>query len=469
MDAVQEITKYEKDRTIQGKYGLADFWEMRPERRAAVLLRAIQEGHAWHFERNPAYRRAVSARGVRAQIAEEDLPRILRQTSQTFKSYIEILGTPFPQDKPREFVEWLDEQLSVRLPRERFGRIQRRYRSLEALLADIEAVFGDFQFEISTSSGTSGRSTILVRDREAIDKTVESLYLSFQRYMGMQADHRVIFIMPKETRIAMARFTGFCIERLETFNGRVHYTIPFPARPDQVRIRAGRTFRDGWAGQIERRLWHPLINWANKRYATPRSTRETLRLLRAAEAAGEKALLFGGWVHLHSLAREVLAGGHPIQLPPGSLLGTGGGFKEVYAFTPAQIRGDLALALQDVQGQPLPFHDVYGMAESNWAAMQCREGSYHIPPWVYALTLDEDDNPQMATEATGLLAFYDPFGGGRLFPGFFKSADQVRLVNPPGRYDPALDCACGEVGAYIAQGSIQRVDLMEEAGCAAQV
>ena len=109
------------------------------------------------------------------------------------------------------------------------------------------------------------------------------------------------------------------------------------------------------------------------------------------------------------------------------------------------------------------------MAEGNWAAMQCTYGNYHVPPWVYVVTLDDDDHFQERADSTGMLAFFDPYGGGDLFPSFFKSADQVRLVNGAGGYDPALNCACGETGAYIARDSIQRVDLLDEAGCAGQV
>jgi hypothetical protein len=101
--------------------------------------------------------------------------------------------------------------------------------------------------------------------------------------------------------------------------------------------------------------------------------------------------------------------------------------------------------------------------------MQCQQGNYHVPPWIYAVTLDENDRFQECSDATGLLAFYDPHGGGNLFPAFFKTADRVRLINGACVYDPALECACGEKGAYITQGSIQRVDLVDEAGCAAQI
>jgi hypothetical protein len=109
------------------------------------------------------------------------------------------------------------------------------------------------------------------------------------------------------------------------------------------------------------------------------------------------------------------------------------------------------------------------MAEANWAAMQCTQGSYHIPPWVYPVTLDDDGGFQNNADASGLLAFFDPFGGGRLLPSFFKSADRIRLFNGGSGYAGAQTCPCGESGAFILNRSIQRVDLIDEAGCAAQV
>jgi hypothetical protein len=204
-----------------------------------------------------------------------------------------------------------------------------------------------------------------------------------------------------------------------------------------------------------------------ERYVTPRAVKTTIELLGQAEAAGEKVLVFGGWVQLHAIARALQGAGRRLRLAPGSLLGSGGGLKELYPFTPAQIRRDLAAVIELADGSPIPIRDVYGMAEGNWAAMQCREGNYHIPPWIYARTLDDDDGLQQAADATGLLAFFDPYGGGDLFPAFFKTSDRVRLIVGDG--DEALRCPCGEAGAYLAQDSIRRVDLLDEAGCAAQL
>jgi hypothetical protein len=211
------------------------------------------------------------------------------------------------------------------------------------------------------------------------------------------------------------------------------------------------------------------MNWMYDHYVSPRSLRMTIDLLERAQAAGEKVLLFGGWVQLHAIARKLLETGMSIRLAPGSLVGTGGGLKERYPFAPAQIRHDLSQVISLADGSPAPIRDVYGMAEANWAAMQCRCGNYHIPPWIYATTLDEDGQCQPGPDNTGILAFFDPCGGGRLFPAFFKSGDRVRLVNGLGTAGSAAPCCCGELGAYITQDSIQRVDLPDEAGCAAQV
>ena len=451
-------------------YKLQDFWEIPPQERPGLLLEAIRETHAWHFPRNRAYQRIVTARGIGPTLEDAGcLPLLLRPTAQTFKSYIELLGTPFAQDHPLAFLDWLADQLSLDLPRQQFAGFRSRYASLEALLQAIEKNFAAFGLELSTSSGTSGRSTIMVRDQDSIDKTVESFYLAFQRYLGMRAEHRAIFIMPKETRIAMVRMASFSVRRVGLPDERVHFTIPYAAYPDQVRIRAGRTYRQDWHGLVERRLMNPFMNWAYENQVMPRTIEQTIRLLEMAQANQDKVLLFGGWAQLHAIALQLRARGQALHLAPGSLLGSGGGFKERYPFNIHQIRQDIARVIQLADQSPAPMRDVYGMAEGNWAAMQCQQGNYHVPPWIYVVTLDQDDHFQAAPDSTGLLAFFDPFGGGRLFPSFFKTADQVRLVNGALAYDPALNCPCGDAGAYLAQDSIQRVDLLDEAGCAAQV
>ena len=268
----------------------------------------------------------------------------------------------------------------------------------------------------------------------------------------------------------MARMAAFSVRRIGLAEERIHFTIPFPAFPDQVRVRGGHSFREGWRGEIEKRLSYPFMNWANQHLVTPQAVQKALRLAQQASQNGERLLLFGGWSYLHDLALKVLQeGSAPLRLAQGSLLGTGGGFKEFYPHKPEQIRQDVSRAFTLSDGSPLPLRDVYGMAESNWAAMQCQAGNYHIPPWVYAVVLNEEGLFRIENKARGVLAFFDPFGGGSLFPAFFRTADQVELVGGfPDGYQ-GFECPCSEPGAYITKDFIQRVDLMNEAGCAAQL
>jgi hypothetical protein len=158
-----------------------------------------------------------------------------------------------------------------------------------------------------------------------------------------------------------------------------------------------------------------------------------------------------------------------VRLPLGSLVGTGGGLKQQYPHTPAQIQQDLEAVLSLEGGRPIPIRDVMGMAEANWAAPQCEEGNYHLPPWVYAVALNDDDEILEGSDVIGLLSFFDPLGGGTLFPSFFKTTDQVRLVNGGTSYHSAMRCRCGRDTPYMVQDTIQRVDLLEEAGCAGQL
>jgi hypothetical protein len=453
----------------------ADFWDMTPAHRQPILLEAIAEAHAWHFERNPAYQRLVKSRGVGPQLDGHDLARVLRPTAQTFKSYISVIGTPFPQERPAAFLEWLADHLSIPLPRERFQQFEPRYPTLEKLLQDFEAIFDDFGFEITTSSGTSGRATIMVRDRPTVDLAVDCFVQATLSIMGVGSEHNAIFMMPRQTRIAMARTARFGTERLGMQDkGNVHFTIPFPADPDRVRIRAGRTFLPGWKGVIEKRISHRFARWMDERYVQPRAIAQTISLLQQAERSGAPTMLFGGLTQLHTLSQQLQnqgygANGRTLRLPIGSLVGTGGGLKDLYPFAPERIRQDIQAVLALESGEPVPIRDVMGMAEANWAAPQCAEGNYHLPPWVYVVALDDDDEILIGPDVVGLLGFLDPYGSGQLFPSFFKTTDQVRLVNGTNSHDPALCCPCGHDTPYLGEGTIRRVDLLDEAGCAGQL
>ena len=454
-------------------YSLKAFFDISPSQRSEILIEEIKASHTYHFGKNPAYRRSVSAKGVEDELPFEQLVRVLRPTAQVFKSYIEILGTPFPNHGPKGFLEWMEDHLSIELPEDRFSQIQGKYPSLEGLLGDIETTFSDLGIEIGTSSGTSGRATIIVHDRNSARLAAEAYQLAVYRLWGTIDDHHFIFVMPHETRIVMARIARTATTHLG-LDALTHFTIPFSATPDQVRVRTGRLFETGIKGWAEQRALHPFMNWMNENYVKSQYVNRTIGLLESMAETGQNVLLFGGWVQLHHIYEGLLdrgysAHGKVMVLGSESLIGTGGGMKESYPFSIQQIKHDLQSVLHVADGTPIPHRDVYGMAEANWAAAQCEEGNYHLPPWLYAVVVDENDAILEQVEATGLLAFFDPLTDGGLYPNFFKTTDHVHLINGGRSYQHQKTCPCGYQTAYIVKESIIRQDRLDEAGCAGQL
>jgi hypothetical protein len=450
---------------------LLDFYSLAPDQRDEVLIRKIAEAHRWHFARNEAYRLTISARGVSADtdIDAERLPLLLRVSAITYKSYIEQIATPFPQQEPALFMDWMRSFASVSLPRDKKGRLKRRYPNMEALFLVLERLFSDQGLEIVTSSGTSGKATIILRNADSIRMATAAYFAAIAHAWEIGPGCHLVFVMPEDTRVAMARIARMATRELDWGKeNHIAYTMPFKATPDLIRIRTGRTFRNGLSGLLERRILNPFMAWANGSLGESRYVRETLRALQELPPPERPVLLLGGLVQLDAVARAVPPH-DPIVLPQGSRVATGGGLKGEYPDTPSRIRSRLRKAFVAPGGQPLPVSDIYGMAEAHWAAFECREGNYHLPPWVYYAVTDDDDRIANGSDVTGLLAFWDPVAGGRVYPPFFQTADRVRLINGNGHYDHAKTCTCGDGTAYLARDSIQRVDLIEEAGCGASI
>lgn len=432
---------------------LAGFWDMDGAAREDLLLRGIAAAHAYHFEHDTAYRNTVAGHGVGPRAPAAELPRLLRTTSQAFKSYIDILGTRFPEDCAMDFFHWLTEQVSVDL-RAGARHARPQYRSLEGLLRAVERAFAGVGLEMLTSSGFAGRMALIPRDLGSNESAAESLSLSLQHYLGVTADFTVVFMTPKRTRVAVPRLVRSAVRRVGVPPDRVHFAVPLPAGPDRMRARAGRVRGPDRQGAIGKRVSSVWTN-LESRFVDAQAVDAAVSRLIPAGAHDEKVLVFGSLAQLHNIASFLLEAGRTLTLAPGSVLCSWGGLKERTTRTPAQMRLDLRDALKLTTGEPAPLRDLYGMAEANWAAMQCSHGNYHVPPWIHVVTLDDDEALQKGLRSTGRLAFFDPYGGGELFPAFFHTPDRVTLVRGPA-------CPCGEVGSYLEEPSVRRLGQPDE-------
>nr|NIV13492.1 hypothetical protein [Fodinibius sp.] len=276
-----------------------DFYTFSPQKRSGILLTAIERTHTYHFKRNTAYRISVSSKGISETISDEEIVRLLRPTSQVFKSYIDIMGTAFPHHKPEAFIGWMEQNLSISLPNNAV-KLKNSYPSLEDFLKFIEVSNSHLGLEIGTSSGTTGRATIMVHDRQTADRAAEAYQHAVYSLWGTLNQHQFIFVMPSETRIVMARIARSATERLGMVD-QSHFTIPFSATPDQVRIRSGRLFEPGVKGWIEQRILHPFMGWMNDNYVKSKYVNSTIDLLEKMSETKANVLLFGGYIQLHHI------------------------------------------------------------------------------------------------------------------------------------------------------------------------
>jgi len=159
------------------------------------------------------------------------------------------------------------------------------------------------------------------------------------------------------------------------------------------------------------------------------------------ELRGERIFLIGTWVLLHGLASRGLARGFEKVFSPDSILITGGGAKGVTP--PDNWQDDVSRFV----GVPR-FKGLYAMTEGLARHTTCREGHYHLAPWIVPYVLDPDTSKPLPRQGTvtGRMAFYDLLVDSHW--GGFISGDEVTI----NWSDP---CPCGQTSVYL-QGTIQR-------------
>lgn len=192
--------------------------------------------------------------------------------------------------------------------------------------------------------------------------------------------------------------------------------------------------------------------WADAAGELDAAYARALDFLRQGAAAGRLLLVFGAPFQVKRLCERVAAAGR-VELAPGSLVVTGGGWK---SFGGEQLpRAELLrLVRESLDVDAARCIDAYSTSELNCTFRTCSEGRYHVPPLIEPVVLDEALLGFPGRPGQGLLAFLDPFAAS--YPGFVISGDLGSLDQ--GR------CGCGLQGWFI-DGEIRRAEGMEIRGC----
>lgn len=363
-----------------------------------ALDEALLELHRHHVARIPVYRRLALDAGVEDVPDAATIARELMVTSDLFKSYDPAWLTE------RDFealTDWLGT-LFVREPAV----------SLEGVsdLADWRAHLRSGGVFVGISSGTSGRPSFVPRDHATLT----------------------------------------ALRRNGAIYARATYGNLFPTNPDCLLLTG-----DGIALGIQAAARGLGAGAEHVHHLDPAGVdggwHEAIAFLAAASGAERPVLVFGTPPLVDELCARAEA---DLRRPPapGSAVVTGGGWKTVRATTPAELLGRVERAL----GIPPAYVvDVYGATELNAYLLRCPHGSYHVPPIIRAVVLDDLLAPLEGDDVTGLLGFLDAFA--LSYPGFVIPGDVARVVRRA--------CPCGLDGQAVV-GPIERAPEHETRGCA---
>jgi hypothetical protein len=181
---------------------------------------------------------------------------------------------------------------------------------------------------------------------------------------------------------------------------------------------------------------------------------------------GEKLYITGMWGALHPFAEEVRARGYSAKdFHPENAVYLGGGLKR--AKLPSDYR---EFVYETFNLSPRFIYQMYGMQELGTSMPCCQVGQrYHVPPWLVCLPLDKNGDALMpgvgdkhaAGKIEGRAVFFDLSMDGRW--GGVISGDHIEVDYSP--------CACGNRSPSIRDNVYRYSDLEgdDKIGCAGTV
>ena len=173
---------------------------------------------------------------------------------------------------------------------------------------------------------------------------------------------------------------------------------------------------------------------------------------RASIDEGQRIMVFGAPYLVREFCDRVLAGGERIVLPPGSIVGYGGGWK-TFDGEALSERALLDLIERAVGVKKQFVVEAYSMTEIGAIMMKCEHGRFHVPPHLETIILDDALEPVEGEDLTGILGVMDPFAVS--YPGFLITGDNVHRTGSL--------CPCGLSGDTIL--SVSRASGAEVKGC----
>lgn len=350
---------------------------------------------------------------------------------------------------------WLDTVSTYRVPADKVKDAE----NIDDWIAKLETE----GFHVSCSSGTTGKSAMLVASDNDMEWVERESVACFAWGSGVEPkqDRRLFGLaavahVPRNQASARGHRAGYQDPE------RDHFDYPVPpitvgGLTEMVVMR--KKIADGTASPGEIQAFERKS--AERGAAVEHAVEKTARAL--VDARHDRLQVSGLWLGLYNVAKAVREMGYSAKdFHPENSIYVGGGLKG------AQLPDDYRqYVYQTFNINPDRSFQNYSMQELHSGMPRCREGGrYHIPPWVVPLITDEDGATLLpmdqGQEYEGRAAFFDLSIDGRW--GGVISGDRVFIDFRP--------CACGNKGPSIRDNVVRYADLKggdDKIGCAGTV
>ncbi len=333
-------------------------------------------------------------------------------------------------------------------------------------LEDIDgwvAACGEAGHFVSCSSGTTGKSAMLVASQTDLDFASRDGVAAVQWGSDIRTgDMRTaagaagaVAYTPRNAAMGLSLMGAFVDPQAPRFQSGLP-PVTIGSMMEMITLRKGIT--DGTAQPSE-------IQKYEQESAKRQAALDAAQVGAVDDIIGkrdQRLYITGMWGSLYPFAAEVRNRGYSAKdFHPENGCYLGGGLKR------AQLPDDYReFVYETFNLSPRFIYQMYGMQELNSSMPRCQGGNrYHVPPWLVPLPLNKDGDELLAGagkgEHEGRAAFFDLSMDGRW--GGVISGDHIHIDYGK--------CACGSSSPSIADAIVRYADLEgdDKIGCAGTV
>lgn len=413
-------------------FGPHDIYRIPLDEAEAMRFKAIKYTFNLHYTCNITYRAFCDEHGI--------TPGDLKNPDDLEK--IPLIPDRFFKEHPagKDFAIWLGNIITGEMPRVVIHNGNPGFD-------EVISAFNQAGMVVAYSSGTSGRHTVIPRDRRTYNTSQFAAGKSVitMAYPEWDSDIFGYLLMPnpRKTNVFAGKVCGIYFDTIQEV--RVAIDREIPAEVVRLAMSGEKSLR---AGMVR------LFNKLN----SVRMVDKIIRWLDHHHTAGNKIALVGAPFLVSAVISKLREQGRSFDFSQRGAVITGGGWKafEDQRVGTAQFRQQVqeTLGIQDKY-----CLDVYGMVEGNGWMVHCQEGHYLHAPYSYykPMVLDQDNKPLSYGE-WGRYAFLD--AAATSYPGFIITGDMVRMLER---------CpACDRPGP-VMEPEVRRAAGEDTRGCAEEV